>query len=350
MGAHRLSQATSTASGTKVLATVTLGLKDFIDQQGANADQVFDRSGLGAELNGDLTLPISLDRYCQAFEEAERRTGVPNFALGFGRQFCPESLGLLGYLATSSPTLREAMQALCGRFHLHQNNSLMELSLQRGMCHLRYQVLDGAILHRRHDAELSLAMFLNVMRRALGPAWAPAEVHLEHERPGHCETHREVFGTEVHFLRPVNAIVFRPEVLDTPMPQRDQTLNRLMGHSLALVGGWEGEAHLSLSDRVRSHIQRLLPLGEPRLDEVAAPLAMPPWTLQRRLAAEGHTFKELVERVRRELAPERLLADRTEPVSAVAFQLGYAEVSAFSRAFQRWYDLSPSAWRERHLG
>jgi len=35
------------------------------------------------------------------------------------------------------------------------------------------------------------------------------------------------------------------------------------------------------------------------------------------------------------------------PLTQIAATLGYAEASAFSRAFRRWCSISPALWREQ---
>jgi len=67
-------------------------------------------------------------------------------------------------------------------------------------------------------------------------------------------------------------------------------------------------------------------------------------TLQRRLAAEGLAFSELVEEVRAELAGE-MLNDTDLSLNEVAKELGYSTLSNFSRAFQRWTGKRPSEFR-----
>ncbi len=36
------------------------------------------------------------------------------------------------------------------------------------------------------------------------------------------------------------------------------------------------------------------------------------------------------------------------PLTEVAFLLGYAELSAFSRAFRQWTSMAPARYRKRH--
>jgi len=67
-------------------------------------------------------------------------------------------------------------------------------------------------------------------------------------------------------------------------------------------------------------------------------------TLQRRLKEQGADFKKLVNETRRRFAL-RYLQDRNNTLTEVAYLLGYAEVSAFNRAFKRWTRTTPSEYR-----
>lgn len=96
--------------------------------------------------------------------------------------------------------------------------------------------------------------------------------------------------------------------------------------------------------RVKSELIALLDQGAPRLETIARRLNMPSWTLRRRLAESGVNFTDMVELTRRELALY-YLEQRQVTISELSALLGYAEVSALSRAFHRWYGASPRQWR-----
>jgi AraC-like DNA-binding protein len=82
------------------------------------------------------------------------------------------------------------------------------------------------------------------------------------------------------------------------------------------------------------------------MERVAARLGMPPRTLQRRLTVEGTSYNGLLDELRHELAL-RYLRQRELALAEVAFLLGFAEQSAFQRAFRRWTATSPAEWRRR---
>jgi AraC-like DNA-binding protein len=82
------------------------------------------------------------------------------------------------------------------------------------------------------------------------------------------------------------------------------------------------------------------PKGESDIAIVARDLAMSSRTLHRRLAAEGFSNHELLDRLRRETA-ETCLADASLSIAEVAYLTGYSEPAAFQRAFRRWTGTTP---------
>jgi AraC-like DNA-binding protein len=67
-------------------------------------------------------------------------------------------------------------------------------------------------------------------------------------------------------------------------------------------------------------------------------------TLARRLADDGVTFKNLVDDVRKERAQEYLKGGR-HSLEEIAALLGFADASAFSRAYKRWEGSTPGQAR-----
>ena len=59
---------------------------------------------------------------------------------------------------------------------------------------------------------------------------------------------------------------------------------------------------------------------------------------------EGANYRDLLDAELQQRAC-RLLSDTRLGVSEVAYQLGYNDVSNFSRAFRRWTGQTPREWR-----
>jgi AraC-type DNA-binding domain-containing proteins len=330
-------------SNRGVLAAAATGLSDFISSNGGDVDRIFGVSGINPELLANPTLSLDLVNYCRVMEEAARYSGVDNFGLYYGKQFKPQSLGLIGYIGLSSPTLTDALHNMATDFQWHQHHTLTQM-VDIGDCwRLDYQVRHGAILCRRQDAELTLGMFLNVIRYALGKNWAPRAVHFEHPRPEQWHEHSKVFDAPVWFEQPYNSLIIpKADLVRCSMPESDTALLMVLRQTIRQLNRMSDNQ--DLIDQTRTQVRLQMMHGEPNLDEVAAKMGLSPWSLQRNLKREGISFSTLVDKLRCEMAT-RYMQQNQLSISDMALLLGYSEVSAFSRAFRRWFNISPRQWR-----
>ena len=76
-------------------------------------------------------------------------------------------------------------------------------------------------------------------------------------------------------------------------------------------------------------------LSRIRSETVADSLRISPTTLRRRLSRHSMSYQTILDAVRRHRCEESL-ADDWVPVICLAWDLGYAEVNSFYRAFRRW--------------
>ena len=344
---HSYPMPRNTGANSCILSAAATGLVQFIEHKGGDPDHILGVTGADRAQLGQSSSSIALDLYCRILEQASRETHNENFGLLYGQQFQPMELGLLGYVALSSPTVGAALHNICELFHHHQQRSLLRVVHQGTLSRVEYQICDRSIQARRQDAELSLGMFFNILRHGLGERWSPEAVHFEHARPESWLDHENQFGAPARFSQPLNAILLYSRELDKPMPKADAHLLALVRCNLAQLGLANTQAD-SLVERVQGVIRQRLAEGEPTLDEIAQALNIPNWTLQRRLRSDGCTYLEILLSVRRELAIN-YLRDPSIQISELAFLLGYSEISAFSRAFHRWLDVSPSEWRRKYL-
>ena len=138
-------------------------------------------------------------------------------------------------------------------------------------------------------------------------------------------------------------------------PQAERRSHQPLGNWFALLGELvqglgqpQPQARCFRKD-VELAIEPMLANGEVSIDLVAAELGMSRQTLYRRLKAEGVTFEEILDAKRRQLAVRYLKFDRLS-VKAASYRLGFSEPAAFSRAFKRWFGISPSDFREAPAG
>jgi AraC-like DNA-binding protein len=95
---------------------------------------------------------------------------------------------------------------------------------------------------------------------------------------------------------------------------------------------------------IRRRLRQQDPSDWPSFTRLAADLSLSASTLRRRLAEEGQTYRLLRDECRKSMAIG-LLVNGTLTIDLIASQLGFAEVSAFHRAFKKWTGSRPGDFR-----
>ncbi len=328
---------------SKVLSAAANGAAELFKEQGGCLDQILGQAGISEkELNSPLS-EINLSQYCKMFEAAASQTNNDNIGLQFGQNFQPKQLGMLGYSAISSPTLAAGLRNMKMFFPAHQEQTSFRLIQDDGILWLSYRIVDSRIRNRRQDADLSLGMFCNVFRNALGNDWSPLEVQFEHAKPEHAHEHEAAFGAPVAFNRRTNAFAFRRSDLDAKMPDHDPYL-------FAMVKAFmenrckTSDDPMDFATVVRNEIKMQLGSSIPSLDEIASLLGLTGPSFQKRLRKHGLNYNNIIRAARHELALH-YMDDSDMALTEIALDLGYSELSAFSRAFSNWTGMSPQRYR-----
>jgi AraC-like DNA-binding protein len=90
----------------------------------------------------------------------------------------------------------------------------------------------------------------------------------------------------------------------------------------------------------------MIPTGRATEQSIADVLGVTSRTLRRQLVSKGTSFRKVAKETRYEIA-RQLLTDTGMAITEIAGVLEYADASAFTRAFRRWTNVSPAAWRAR---
>jgi AraC-like DNA-binding protein len=316
-----------------------VALPRLIRELGGDPVAILDEAGLDA---ADLATPDSRIPYpvfVDMLERAAERTGCPHFGLLAGRMWRLSDLGLVGELVRHSSTVGRALEALTVHQHLNGEGGVAFL-LRRG----DYVDLGYAIYHpatpgtavQMYDATLAAAM--NILAELCGPAWKPYEVFFPHGRPHDIAQHRALFKIVPRFDAEHCALRFRAGDLDLPVAGADPSV-RLRAEQRARAAGSP-----DFMQRVYRGMRLLMLDNRHSGDDLAHLLAMHRRTLNRRLRAEGTTFRHVLDDVRFEVARD-FLANSEVHLDDIAAAIGYAAVTPFMRTFRRWSGTTPGRWR-----
>lgn len=197
--------------------------------------------------------------------------------------------------------------------------------------------------HGRLGAQLAneqiLASFVTVLRQVVGNPQI-TEVRFRHAIEDDAE-HRAHFGAPIRYHADEDAVVVTAATLEMKSAAADPHVERFMVAQIEAATG--GAKPQSVAAEVTRLLGELLPDGLPTIDEVVTRLDTTERTLRRRLSDEDTTFEQLLTGLQRERALALLRG--TTPIAMIAHAVGFADASAFSRAFRRWTGKSPSDFR-----
>ncbi len=169
-------------------------------------------------------------------------------------------------------------------------------------------------------------------------------VELPFSQPDHYREYRYMFyGYPVDYSGSVCRISFHRSVLDKPVRQDIQNLREFLKEPLYEIIDQDYDRS-SWSSRIREALAEQRGPA-PSLENIALQLGIQPHTLRRRLAAEGQTYIEIKQQVKRDLAIH-YLSNRNHSIEEIAFRTGFSEASAFIRAFKQWTGVTPYTYRK----
>ncbi len=274
----------------------------------------------------------------------------PLIGLHFGEAFGGLMEGHFLYaLMMNRSTIGKALETFF-RYHNLMSDMLQPKLITKGKT--ARIIMSGYLPHlplRRHLAEASASMIASLLRKLSEDRVSFSGVSFRHDRS--CESHEytRVFRSEVRFGADSDEILFNAEILAQPLLFADP------GVSTVLARYAEG-----LQERLFSphrHTQRALSLisgaltagHDYSLPSIAGSFDLSARRLQNLLKQEGSSYRDLLDRVRRETALQYLL-DRDISLCDIAFILGFSEQSAFNHAFRKWTGLTPTEYRKKHDG
>ncbi|KXF82249.1 AraC family transcriptional regulator [Enterovibrio coralii] len=254
-------------------------------------------------------------------------------------------LGAVAVAFQSAPTLQDALATLERGFSLI--NPMLKL-------HFAQQTNGDAELwfldHEDVEAQGNIsavsqvyffALIIRLVREALGDDSLPFELGIMQFQVGEKAIAELASLSNCNITKghPVRRLFIPGSLLQ----RANRYANPAMYHAMTVLV--ESELTRTKEDLVSQRVVEqmpALPVEQLSLPNIAKHLNMSERSLSRKLGAEGVTFKQLVEQFKKQIALELLLSGN-ESVTAVAFQLGYSDPSAFSRAFRRWTGHNPAS-------
>lgn len=251
--------------------------------------------------------------------------------------------GLLSDVVLTRRSLAEALVETARLLPLITDSIGFALVTRADRSQYVLEVRDPTLLHPQSAEQILATVWFSMRGLALAAGTdLDAAMLFAHGRADPASDHERLLGCPARFEAGINAIEVASTALFRPLlPVVDD------GHPDPVV---EADRHLDHNRRrpstflalVRQTVGEELATGASEA-RVARRLGLHPRTLSRRLTARGTTFRAVVESERLARAQQLLVTDWT--IDQVGRCLGYADGTAFSRAFKRWTGTSPTTFR-----
>jgi AraC-like DNA-binding protein len=161
--------------------------------------------------------------------------------------------------------------------------------------------------------------------------------------PAAVQEYRLMFCDDMRFGEDASYVDLAPDFLDLPVIQTAQSIKPFLRDAPGnFVVKYRNPG--SLAARVRKLLRALPMAGWPAADEMAQRLHLAEATMRRHLKHEGYTYQSIKDDLRRDIAIGEL-QDSGRTIAEIAARVGFAEPSAFHRAFRKWTGMRPTDYR-----
>ncbi len=251
------------------------------------------------------------------------------------------SFALLCHAALGSRDGGQALTRIAGFLRLVLDD--LQCEIDTDAARVRIRLADAAAPRPMFAYATAFIMIYGLLCWLVGRRIPVLAAHLRCPEPAASVEYRLMFCDAMFFDQPASYVDLAPDCVTLPVVQTAATVKVFLREAPAnFIVKYRNPD--SLAARIRRKLRQSPPGDWPDSEDIAAALNMAEATLRRRLKQEGATYQSIRDALRRDLAIARL-ADTTQTIAEIAHALGFAEPSAFHRAFRKWTGVRPAAYR-----
>lgn len=315
------------------------GFVECLEQIGASPYELLEQVKLLPSQLTDPDLMVPYTSVGELLEISVRECQQPLLGIRISRLQGLSSVGLVGAHMVQQPTIADALNSAQRFSDMHAQGVELALdTLPAGQCQLSLNMQVNSQQQFPQLVQMSIGLLTQMITDMTESQWKPDRVFLRQEiAPRQKKQLAFVFGCPVETSADKDALVFSRSVLqckpNTPANLLDNIIEKQF-HERQL-------ANVDHKKLVQHAINVLLPTGDCSKETIAASLGMHPKKIERLLAGQNATFRQLLEDTRKEIALKSL-SDKDTSMMNLALNLGYSDFSAFSRSFKKWTGMPPT--------
>ena len=255
------------------------------------------------------------------------------------------SHGNLGFAVTHGVNLKECLVLIISYYQTRMQAMDIQSSIQNGVYTITVTELCdwhpiSSILH-----EVLALTFMNVLEYIIGNEVQACTFNFPYSKPDWSSKYTELLPCFVSFGHKLASINIPVSLLEIPC----------LSSNARSVDFAKNQCDIELArlTHYETYFEKISYLIEKNhhynltVEAAAKHLNMSKSTLTRKLKLEDTTFKLILDNLKKQRA-SHLLLESESTVEAIAFELGYEDNSNFGRSFKRWFNCSPSAYRQKN--
>jgi AraC-like DNA-binding protein len=317
----------------------------FMEARGFSADAVLENSHIDPQQLKHPACLVDFAQYQTVVANMIRLTDNQGIGLEVGNESELTDLGIVGHAMMSSKTARDALD-LWLRYSNALVGMLITMRLEEyadGSWSLTLsQIRPTGFLYNFAVEEL-LVLAVRMGEALARTPFLPSAVELSYPAPTHHAQYAAYLRCEPRFNCRQTRIRFAAPSLSVPLKGADEEFNAIcLQHCHQIFRKITTDS--PLVSRIHSLVLGRVQ-GIPGLNELADELGMSPRSLRRHLSMEGHTYTQLINDFRADLAKEYLGASGLT-AKETSYLLGFKDTNAFRRAFKSWTGRTIHEFRE----
>ena len=314
----------------------------FLKNLGAPTERFMRKAKIPIAKLDTPSYPIPLHSVYGFLEYAAQSEGIQHFGLTVGQKTSLDDVGVYGYLIQQSHTVYEYLCKGIELIHTETSGEKFWLSDVDG--HLRFNIyIPGNSDYGRSQADIySLIITINTLRKMTNDNWRPTDLHLAAihdiklpQLEVLSDTSISTGGNHSSFYLP-RSLLSMPFQRPVEPQFSPEAIEQRLSSSLPT----------EFVSAIRHIVEMLLHQGHSKIDITAEVAGMTVRTLQRRLTESGLSYTQLVKDMRITIAAQ-WLASEDITITEIAYRLGYADASNFTRAFRQQTGVAPQFYREQ---